>query len=114
MAPALAQADYYDIGMMGQVGQMQESRAREALADAQQRWAFQQQAPYQQLTTQAPIMGGQMYGYTGQQQVPTQGMSPATGAIGGGMMGGAMLGSTMGPGWGTAIGAGLGLLSSMM
>lgn len=109
MSPSLAQADYYDIGMLGQVGQMQESRAREALADAQQRWYMQQQAPYQQIQTQSPIIAGQLYGTQGTQQVPTQGMSPAAGAMGGAMMGTAIM-----PGWGTAIGAGLGLMASMM
>lgn len=119
-APALAEADYSDIGRLYGVGAMQEQKAGEALADAMRRWQFQQQAPYTQLTTQAPIIGGTSVGGVTTTDVQGQGMNPITSALSGGMMG-AYLGGPMGltglglsPVGGFGIGAGLGLLASMM
>lgn len=111
MGPALAEADYGDIQKLYGVGQMQEQKAQQALQDAMARWQFQQQAPYQQIGAQAPIVGGTSFGQQGimPQQGGGGGISPVSGALGG-----AMAGSAIMPGWGTAIGAGAGLIASML
>lgn len=119
MSPSLAAADYSDIDRLMQVGAMQEAKSGEELQDAMSRWAFEQQAPYTQLTTMAPVIGGTSYG-----GITTQssqgGMSPIGAALGGGLAG-AYLGGPSGitglglsPLGGLGIGAGLGLLASMV
>ena len=48
-APALAQADYTDIGQLYNVGQQQEQYQQQALQDQINRWNFQQNLPQNQL-----------------------------------------------------------------
>lgn len=107
-APAMAQADYADINALSQVGAQQEERAQQALTDAQQRWYFQQQAPYNQLTTQSGVIQGMNPGSQQTQESPVH-TNPLGGALGG-----AAVGGSIGGPWGAAAGAGLGLLSAMM
>ena len=100
MAPAMAQADYQDIQRLAQVGEMQEARDRERLAEQAQKWYFGQEAPYQRLAAIMPAFGGWN---TMQMQPTQQRTSPLAGALGGAATG-ASIGSAI-PGIGTGIGA---------
>ena len=124
-APGMAQQDYFDIGQLARVGAQQEARAAQALSDAQNRWQFQQQAPFQQLGAMSNVIQGGYPGGTQTVQTPNQQMSPLAGAMGGGMLGSSLGGALVGEGalfggalsglapWAMPIGAGLGLLGSM-
>lgn len=48
-APQLAQQDYFDAGQLANVGSAYEQQAGNYVADAQKRWDFYQQSPYQRL-----------------------------------------------------------------
>ena len=110
LAPQLAQQDYADISRLAQVGQTREGLQEAALADAMQRFQFEQQKPYtklreylasigapagQQTVSAQPIYrnlganllggalgGAQLAGLTG------GAISPIMGAVGGGLLGG--------------------------
>ena len=108
LAPQLAQQDYADIAQLASVGQQREALSEAQLADAMQRFQFEQQKPYtklreylasigapyaQQTVSADPISrnvaGGLLSGATlgmglGQQL----GFNPLYGAIGGGLLGG--------------------------
>ena len=86
-APGMAQQDYFDIGQLSRVGAQQEAKAAQALADAQSRWLFQQQAPYQRLGAMSNIIQGGYPGGTQTVQMPNQKMSPLAGAAGGALAG---------------------------
>lgn len=115
-SPAMAQADYADIGALGQVGAQQEGRAQQALSDAQARWGFQQQAPYGQLQTQSGVIQAMQPGGQSEQESPLY-RNPLGGALGGAaagsVIGPAISGGAIGGPWGAAAGAGLGLMSAM-
>jgi hypothetical protein len=109
LAPQLAQQDYADISRLAQVGQSREGLQEAALADAMQRFQFEQQKPYtklreylasigapaaQQTVSAQPIyrnlganlLGGATSGAYLGSLVP--GIGPMAGAIGGGLLGG--------------------------
>ena len=104
-APQLAQADYQDIGRLRQVGAEREGLQEAALADAMQRYQYQQQLPYEKLRAYQAATGGS-YGQTGEKIMPMQ-RNLAAGLLSG-ALGGAEIGSMMGstnPYW--ALGGGL-------
>lgn len=89
LAPSLAQADYADIGMLGQVGAAREAQAQSQLQDQVNRFNFQQSEPTNRLAQYMGLIGG---GYGGQstntQVVPAgQGSNPLLQALGIGVAG---------------------------
>jgi len=105
-APQMATADYGDINRLLQLGQMSEAYQEAALADAINRYNFEQQAPYSRLQSFLSAAYGAPAGV--QQVTPVYrnqlgqavggalagaglgqmaGFSPAAGAIGGGLLG---------------------------
>jgi hypothetical protein len=103
IAPGLAAQDYSDIGQLAQVGQATEAYQQAALADALQRFNFQQQQPYSNLQSfLSAAYGAPM----GQQTVQPTYSNPLAGALGGALTG-AKLGSVV-PGLGTGLGAAAG------
>jgi hypothetical protein len=111
-APGLASADYADIGQLMQTGQIAEGYQDVALQDAVNRFNFQQQAPYMKLQSYLSGAYGAPMGTQGSVTTPTYGRNQAAGALGGAASG-AALGSSFGP-YGTAIGAGVGLLGGLL
>jgi hypothetical protein len=104
-APQLAQADYQDIGRLRQVGAEREGLQEAALADAMQRYQYQQQLPYEKLRAYQAATGGS-YGQSREMMQPLQ-RNLAAGLLSGGLAG-AEIGSMMGsanPYW--ALGGGL-------
>lgn len=61
-APTFAQADYYDISQLGQVGAAREAQAQKAITDAMARYQYETTAPQQQLGEFMKFV----YGYPGQ------------------------------------------------
>lgn len=106
LSPGLAQADYADIDKLYQIGQAQESYQQAALADAMQRYNFQQNLPAAKLQSFLSAAYGAPMG-----QQTTQPIYRNTGAN---VLGGASLGAFLGgKDYGTlggAVGAGAGLL----
>ena len=109
-APGLAGADYTDINQLLQTGQAAEGYQEAAMADAVNRFNFQQQAPYMKL--QSYLSGA--YGAPSGMQQTTPVYRNQMGNVLGGAIAGAALGSGVpgpyGTGVGAGIGAGLGLL----
>lgn len=62
MAPALAQADYADAGMLGQVGAQREAQSQAQLQDQVNRFNFNQSEPTNRLAQYMGLIGG---GYGG-------------------------------------------------
>ena len=90
MAPQLAALDYADIGQLAQVGQQREAMEEAKLADAMQRFQFEQQKPYTKLREYLASIGAP----TSQQTVSQQPIYRNLGAnLLGGALGGAQLGS---------------------
>ncbi len=116
MAPGMAQADYFDIGQLGRVGQARDQLARAALQDQMNRFNFYQMEPTQRIQNYMGILGGSAPLIGGAGQVTQQaggGGGLSAGGAASGAAGGALAGSAIMPGWGTAIGAlGGGLLGS--
>jgi hypothetical protein len=109
IAPGLAAQDYSDIGQLAQVGQATEGYQQAALADAIQRFNFQQQQPYSNLQSfLSAAYGAPM----GQQTIQPTYSNPLAGALGGALTG-AKLGSMV-PGLGTGIGAAAGGLLGLL
>jgi hypothetical protein len=109
-APTLAGADYADINQLMQTGQIAEGYQEAAMQDAINRYNFAQQAPYSKL--QSYLSGAYGAPMGTQTTMPSYGRSGAAGALGGAASG-AALGSSFGP-YGTAIGAGVGLLGGLL
>ena len=108
-APQLAATDYADINQLMQTGQISERYQDAAMQDAINRYNFAQQAPYSKL--QSYLSGAYGAPMGTQTTSPSYGRSGAAGALGGAATG-AALGSSFGP-YGTAIGAGIGLLGGL-
>ncbi len=105
MSPALAAADYGDIDRLYQTGQAQESYQQAALADAMQRYQFQQNLPAAKLQSfLSAAYGAPM----GQQTTQPIYRNQAANIFGGAALGGALGGKDYGT-LGSAIGAGAGL-----
>jgi hypothetical protein len=106
LAPQMAQQDYADIAQLAQVGQAREGLQEAALADAMQRFQFEQQKPYTKLREYLASIGAP----TSQQTVSQQpiyrnlGANLLGGALGGAQLAGLVPGMTGGMG---AIGGGL-------
>lgn len=121
-APTFAQADYYDISQLGQVGAAREAQAQKAITDAMARYQYETTAPQQQLGEFMKFV----YGYPGQTGTTvTPYFEPSTGQQ---FLGGALIGSKifkdqplLGAGLGGLLGtlqelimADTGLLGSLM
>lgn len=103
LGPQMAQADYQDINQLYQVGQSQESYQQAALADAMQRYNFQQNLPASKLQSfLSAAYGAPM----GQQTTQPIYRNQTANILGGASLGSALGGGTLGAG----IGAGAGLL----
>jgi len=86
-APTYAQADYYDIAQLGQVGAAREAQAQKAIDEAMARYQYEQTAPQQQLRQFMDIV----YGFPGQQQTTVAPLyQPSSGQQ---FLGGALVGS---------------------
>lgn len=92
-APGMAGADYQDYGQLANVGAAREGKALQYSDE-----------PYNRLSRYMGLIGG---GYGGTQTTTGQGSNPLMGALGGAGAG-AATGTMIMPGWGTAIGAGVG------
>lgn len=102
MAPQFAQADYYDIAQLGQVGATREAQAQRAIDEAMKRYQYEQTAPQQQLST----FLSQAYGYPGKTSTQlTPYYTPSTGQQ---FLGGALVGSQIGATGNPAVDAILG------
>jgi len=104
MAPGLAQADYYDIQQLGNVGQQREAFEEAKLTDAMRRFEFEQQKPYTKLNQYLSALG-MTPGYQQTTQTPIYRSGGAN--LLGGALGGAQLGSYLGNPLLGAIGGGL-------
>jgi hypothetical protein len=106
LGPQMAQADYQDINQLYQVGQAQESYQQAALADAMQRYNFQQNLPAAKLQSFLSAAYGAPMGQQTTQPIYRNQL--------GNVLGGASLGGTLGGkeygALGAGIGAGAGLL----
>ena len=112
MAPQLAALDYADIGQLAQVGQQREAMSEAQLADAMQRFQFEQQKPYTKLREYLASIGAP----TSQQTVSAQPIYRNLGAnLLSGAMGGGYLGNLAGLSTGGTLGAaGIGGLLSLL
>ena len=110
-APQMANQDYYDAGMLGQVGAAQEQQAQNQLNDQVARYNYNQNLPLQNLQNYSSIING--YGGLGGTSTSTgsatSASNPILGGLGGGLAG-FMAGNMIMPGIGGLIGGGLGLL----
>lgn len=106
-APTYAQADYYDIAQLGNVGAAREAQAQRAIDDAMARYQYEQTAPQQQLAQYL----SSVYGFPGTQQTTVAPLyEPSTGQK---LLGGALVGSQLGFD-NKLLGAGLGGLLGLM
>lgn len=103
MAPSIANQDYFDMDRLAGVGALRQGQGQAELGDAQARYDFEQNLPYQKL---AQFMGLISGNYGGTMSMPSY-SNPAAGALGGAAAG-AGIGTHIMPGWGTAGGAALG------
>lgn len=125
MMPMIDQANLGRINAMLQSGQMQDQYTQSLLEDQINRWNFDQNRDLSKLQNYMALVGGGAYGSTEKMTSPvttpnrllTSLGGAASGAMAGGALGGALsgagMGSAIGP-WGTAIGAGLGLLGGLL
>lgn len=111
-APQMATADYGDINRLLQLGQMSEAYQEAALADAINRYNFEQQAPYSRLQS---FLSAAYGAPTGVQQTTPVYRNPLGQAVGGALAGYALGGTgpnaMFSPQTGALIGGGLGLLA---
>jgi hypothetical protein len=98
MAPSVG---YSDIAALSQVGGQREMFEQQMLQDQLNRWNFEQQSPYNRLAAQSQIIQG---GFPGGSVTDPINRNRGAGALGGALSGAAM-GTSIMPGWGTAIGA---------
>ncbi len=108
-APGLAAQDYTDIAQLAQVGQTAEQYQQAALADAIQKFNYQQQQPYANLQS---FLSSAYGAPAGQQTIQPTYSNPLAGALGGALTG-ARLGSMV-PGLGTGLGAAAGGLLGLL
>lgn len=115
-APQLANTDYQNYQALLGVGDIGREATQSQLNDAYQRWQNLQNAPYQQMETLANGIQGATGGGMARNTIAPNPYQPnrTANAIGMGMAG-AGLGSmlTNGSGYGSAMGAGAGLLGGM-
>ena len=89
LAPQMAQQDYADIAKLAEVGRSREGLQEAALADAMQRFQFEQQKPYTKLREYLASIGAP----TSQQTVSQE---PISRNLAGGLLSGAVLGAGLG------------------
>lgn len=116
MAPQFAELDYRDPARLAQVGQTREGLAGEALQDQIARFDYDQNRDIRDLSTYHALLQGQG-GQFGTSSVTGSASQPLhrnkmAGALGGAASG-ASIGTMIMPGWGTAIGAGVGGLAGL-
>lgn len=110
-APEAAQADYNDIRALAGVGQAREGQTQSGIDEAMWRHQAQQEMPWELLAKYQDLING---GYGANATTTSYGPKTNKGAgILGGALGGAALGTQISPGWGTAIGGGLGALGGL-
>ena len=105
-APALSEADYLDINKLRSIGAEREALQQNILADAMNRFQYQQMLPYEKLRNYQAATGGS-YGQTSTQ------IQPLTRNVGAGLLGGALGGAELAgmiPGLGGGMGAGIGAI----
>ena len=105
-APGIAEADYNDISKLRAIGAEREALQSNVLADAMNRFQYQQALPYEKLRNYQASTGGS-YGQTSTQ------VQPLTRNVGAGLLGGALGGAELAgmiPGLGGGMGAGLGAI----
>ena len=111
-APQMAQQDYFDIAKLAEAGAAQEDLAQQGINEAQARFNFEQNQPWQQLGLYSNLVQG----YYGGQQETNQTLPRSP--IGASMLGGAAAGGGLGyllggPQYGM-YGAGIGGLLGMV
>ena len=84
-APQLAQADYFDIGQLANVGAAREQQAQRGIQDAMARYQYEQNAPMQQLAQYQNLIAGFPMGQTTTQMTPYYTPSTAQQFLGGGL-----------------------------
>ncbi|MFA7256044.1 MAG: hypothetical protein WC047_00515 [Kiritimatiellales bacterium] len=133
-APQMANQEYVDAQQLANVGETRESLAQAQLTDELNRWNFDQNAQDAALNRYAQLVQGQYGGTTSTSSMaanPTNRLAgTAGGALAGAYLGSAAFGTAAGsaaagagsgatygsvvPGWGTAIGAGIGALGGYL
>lgn len=114
-APQLANTDYQNYQALLGIGDIQRDDTQNQLNDAYTRWQNDVNRPYQQLETMANGISGATGGGMARNSstsMPNPNQPSRTAGALGGAASGAAMGSMFGP-WGTAIGAGVGLLGGM-
>lgn len=112
-APALAEADYADIGRLGQAGDARRGLEQGLIDDDVARFNFEQNAPWERLGNYMGLVSGG-YGSSGTTVQPTQRGSLGAGLLGGGLAG-AGIASALGMSnpWTAALALGGGLLGGL-
>ena len=82
-APQLAQAGYYDIGQLANVGAAREQQAQKAITDAMNRYQYEQTAPITQLQNYQNLIAGFPMGGTETTLTPYNTPSTAAQFLGG-------------------------------
>lgn len=108
LAPQTMQMGMLPYQQMSQAGEYARGTDEMALQEAMARYNYEQQAPFASIQDALGLYAGTPWGSMMQSD---GGGSGAAGAAGGALAG-AAAGSAIMPGWGTAIGAGVGLLGS--
>ena len=105
-APGIAESDYNDISKLRAIGAEREGLQQNVLADAMNRYQYQQMLPHEKLRNYQAATGGS-YGQTATK------IQPLTRNVGAGLLGGALGGAELAgmiPGLGGGMGAGLGAI----
>lgn len=112
LSPNVSQATLQPATTLDAVGQESRSLQQQFIDDAIQRWNYQQQAPDANLARYQSLINGGFGGASTTEQSGGGKSSPVLTGLGGAAMG-AYLGSQIMPGYGTAVGAGVGLLAGL-
>jgi len=110
-APEAAQADFNDLRALAGVGQQREGQTQSGIDEAIARHDFNQLDEWRRLENYMSLVQGGVGSQTTQTTMGPKGNKGA--GILGGALGGAALGTKISPGWGTAIGGGLGALAGL-
>jgi hypothetical protein len=103
-APSLAAADYQDIAALSEAGVGRENYAQDIINAAIDRYNYQAGQPLTALQNYGALVQGN-YGMSGTSTQAQKNKSNPLGGMAGGALTGASIGTTISPGWGTAIGA---------
>lgn len=108
LLPQTQAAQYQPATGLDSVGQQMQAQQQTAINDAIAKWNYQQQLPQQQLSQFANLVNGS-YGGSSTTTAPSPQGNPLMSGLGGAAAG-AAIGTQIMPGYGTAVGAGLGAL----